>query len=645
MTHDKSARVPATTGESQLVPEQATASGLARRYHTRPWMRDRSFRGWLMLVSTLAALAAGVSLNAWVGASALWMLLPFLPSVAFLWHELGFRLRSSLIARRTAQLERPDAENLRGAIGPLASPALRLQASELPILDALEKLELDRAVELALAAPAPRSRRRRGLRPRVNRGGGGELLRAIVAWLAPDQFQGLALARAEDYIFPDRDIDQGKSSAGATRFRELRRWLALLEAVAQGRANQARDHWSQLMLGELRHSRPNLEFLMTAHAATLLPDVREILEDHLARAEAEAEAEGEARPQIRALLERIHPELEIPSASSPFRADDGHALPTRRDQITTEAIELSRLVSHSRRPAAWPVWSVVFIAAGITGVAVPASLAYVCGASLLTALVWDRRRKFLHTQAGTRALCEARSSVDAQWMAELARNSYDDPETGEIVGGLDATDIALALSCIDAEAALSLGRLDDAWQRVAWWFSEAGADQRALSGSRMPMAASLIRIASLCGHATLAAHILIEGESEIPTWVPRQNSKKSALGAAPCAIALARSIQHTKLGDHARAARLMGFTRRAVGRLRLRPEDRRLYAALSRHVHTSVGGVPNKLRKLDAKVEADDAWLHAIWPGLLTAQSPPAQLESPEASAANAPGDRRISSN
>jgi hypothetical protein len=462
------------------------------------------------------------------------------------------------------------AENELAAVAsdPRASEDIRLEAAAHLALRALTRGDVPLAVRWMSGAPeAAANPQQRAL----GRGLLGELVRALLHWVAPRRFPEATPAAAFE-------LPPG-ASVGLDRPRdadEFRALVALL-AVAECVATDGEDAVAAALL-RARHSGlpecfPTLWWLARGLAARRIERERALLDRDL-------------DDDTRMLLRRMLPEVasarvaplgyRVPGAMGRTEEDalERIAVPepvreatelarTKTASDDAQAIEKQSERSMRAVLATLAAFGLLGMFAGAMSGPILAGM-LVVGSILIPAIAANLVTMQQGALSGSRVafLAHLDPPASERWLAEFERA----PIVQERRSALSIDDAMLWAACVMAEHDLAAGKTDDAWSRVAWWFRGLHEDALALQ-PLYPVAASLVRVAALSGHHEDAMRLLSvfakRPRVRLATWVP--GTTRTCHGDSQQALALAGALTAALRGRWEVASRYLA----QAGRVRV----------------------------------------------------------------------------
>ena len=535
-----------------------------------------------------------------------------------------------VLRARAALPSRPDwAERELAAVAAdsRASDDIRLEAAAHLAVRAMTRGDVALAVRWMAGAPtasaAPQGRV-------LGRGLLGDLMKALLHWLAPRRFP-VAVPAAIFELPPGASLGLDRPR-DADEFRALVALLAVAECVATDGEDAVAAALQRARHSGLAESFPSLWWLARGLAARRLERERLTLDRDL---------DDDTRMALRRMLPevasaRVAPTgYRVPGVSD--RADEDALERIAVPAVVREAVALARSSagnddgSASGHAGERSLRSTLVLlgglgmlgmVAGASSVPILAGLV-VAGSLMLPALAANlvNGRYIAAASARVEFLAHLNPPVSARWLEEFERA----PIVQERRSALSVDDAMLWSACVMAEHELAAGRPADAWQRLTWWFRGLHEDALALQ-PLYPVAASLVRVAALSGHHGDAARLLgvfaRRPRVRLATWIP--GTTRTCHGDSQQALALAGALTAALRGRWEVASRYMA----QAGRVRVLWMEGR-DAALSGLVAAAVAehpGIPRHEREAalpwcvePAVVEAHRAWLAEVASPLLEA--------------------------
>jgi hypothetical protein len=451
------------------------------------------------------------------------------------------------------------------ARAPLPAPH-RLEAAGHAALLALDGGKISRAIELLDfdVGDAPAGVRARG----VERGLVGELARSILAWISPGAFSQVAASPSFE-LSPEQREGLARPE-DVDEFLDVLSLLKVLEATAATDREPALLAWRQCKDSNLRARFPGLFLIARAAAAKRLPAIRDELEHELLE-----------NHRARELLEHVFPEFsggggregiyrepavpldggdEADRALALVSAPEEIALAARR---TASPAEFRRGTTDTMRrwlmTGAGVTASVILFGAAVGG-AVGAWTASMFAAYLgapVAVIGAIRGMRAARARLRLAPLLRLAQAVPPEWLMEFERS----PLLKGSASALQHEHVLLYVACVRAEQELDEGRAFTAWKMLEW-YCRGFSPERIEAASLYPVAASLVRVASLTGHLTEAQRV---SDALSAARSTRDRFARTAYGSAPCALALARALMFARRGKWNDAAGQLDLAARLPG--------------------------------------------------------------------------------
>jgi hypothetical protein len=466
------------------------------------------------------------------------------------------RARAALPARA----EWAERELAAVAGDPRASEDIRLEASAHLALRALTRGDVALAARWMGGAPEAASHPQQRA---LGRGLLGELVRALLHWLAPRRFPvGVPAASFELPPGASVGLDRPRD---ADEFRTLVALLAVAECVATDGEDAVAAALQRARHSGLPESFPSLWWLARGLAARRLERERAALDREL-------------DDDTRMLLRRMLPEVasarvapsgyRIPGAMGRTEADALERITVPEDIREATALARSRTEHQDARAlertserslravlAALAGMGMLGMFAGALSVPILAGV-LVVGSVLIPAIAANLVTMQQGALATSRVAFLARLAPPAspRWLAEFERA----PIVQERRSALAVDDAMLWSACVMAEHDLAAGKPTQAFERVAWWFRGLHEDALALQ-PLFPVAASLVRVAALSGHGDDAVRLLTvftkRPRVRLATWIP--GTTRTCHGDSQQALALAGALTAALQGRWGLAGRYL----------------------------------------------------------------------------------------
>lgn len=540
------------------------------------------------------------------------LLAPFASLAANHWYQ--DRGKGRLQAARKLFLTDPERGlvALQAVVDSNALPEIRLEAAARLALDALERGEVAQAIERLNVHEQDLGtlRRRRSWEAGLR----AEVLRAILAWLAPDSFTEVGIVRYEEF-----DGDSADEEGAA-----LLAVLRVLERSSEPDNRALASAWADAASCGLEHESPALYIVALAVAAERLPELIDQLHDRL---------QEDTNGTYRALLRRLFPRMQLlgeggyrqMTTEDPADASTALAvvvppeLATRAEPTNAELVPVSRgNVALSFLSAyGLVIGTSMLLSAVVSGTAVGlgvgAAIGFMMSIYLGTPLgaIWGSRRiQRLERQRRIGPLSRLLPTPAEPWLTECACGPPG-PLTRSSgyrrLTELPPSQMALYVAAFEAEQAIGAGNPAKAWEQLQWWF--AGFSGRLVETDAMYVVGStLVRVAALSGRQAIARRLLMVVPEVGNDWDDRKS--RTAYGNAPTALALAGALVAAIDEDWERAAAAL---RRARG-------GRAVYIAA--HDHVLIAEVDRRCRAagqstgwvVPKDIPSNPRWLDDVWP-------------------------------
>ena len=451
---------------------------------------------------------------------------------------------------------------LEGIVASTALPEVRVEAAATIALTRIEQGDIEGAVE-ALSfheQDIDHARRRRSWQTGLR----GEVLRSILAWLAPGSFvdSGVALVEA----FPDDPEDDEATALLAA--------LKALECASRGAEGPLAAAWRDVEGSCLRDCLPTLHIIVLAVVAERLTYLQDELHERVY---------GDSTGLYRGLLRRLFPGMQILDEGG-YRVIspevDGGDATSLAVLAPLEVTELVRPTDADMVPVSRAVIKAAFLRTYgvICGLCALASgFGFPPIAAVFTAV-------FMMIYVGTPiALVRGSSATEraerARRIAPLARIHPPPPEVWltECASGppgvvtrtsgyrrlkeIPQSQLVLYAAVIKAEQALEREDVETAWGLVEWWFSGFSGVAARNNDGLYAAGSSLVRVAVLSGHLR-EAHRLLAVLAEVGhEWDGPNN--RTLYGNAPAAVRYATALLYRMQSNREHAGRALQMAREA----------------------------------------------------------------------------------
>lgn len=473
----------------------------------------------------------------------------------------------------------------------------------------LDRGDLDGAI--SILEKARDAEAGRGIADRaLERGLLGELMRSILGWLNPVD-DGPVIAHSTAFELDDAKLRELSRPADLLEFRARVAALGVLEASDGGREDEVLAALAHARRVKLPDVSSTLWWLCLAMAGRVLPTAKQEFE-HDAPANV-ANLVANLLPQASVAVYR-QPAQDVEDAQRNERAlvameppaSIQRALERKPHTGVVRAMEL-QLATRGLVGSAFGGGFVLCLAAVVFGEA-----AFMLGSLALVPLVVAstiRGARLGRRRARVAALRDLGSMLPYPWLREFeyAPGLLDPTDT---YGADHERILALYVGCAKAESLLGQGRRHEAWTQVAWWF-RGFSEQRTPLAPLAPVAASLVRVATLTQAPDLARRLVdaFEARGVDGGW------GRTAYGNAPRALALASALRSARAGEWQQATDYLSKVQR-TREVWMLPRDAVLAQALFEIAETR--GAKLRYSKVSQRVWTEHAgWVYSLCPELL----------------------------